>query len=152
MWFVPNNTQCIKANIVAVLQFKAAPVYQWFLNDDNYNPSVNLTMGNHYQVCYYIAEQNMAFNLYQVYIISTPETIDPSTSDAFMSDGVSRTWGSSGGDQGYSDFIKFSLDCDHTSTTDYEMSRDTRPSFGQHFMKNFTYPGDYYFCWMPTYV
>lgn len=48
LWFVPNNTDCVRSNIVALLQFKAAPVYQWFMNDENYNPSINLTMGNHY--------------------------------------------------------------------------------------------------------
>jgi hypothetical protein len=72
-------------------------------------------------VCYYIASFKQAFNLYQVYLIASPTTIDPSTSDAFMTDGVSRTWASSGGDQGYMDTIKFSLDCDHTLFTDYEM-------------------------------
>lgn len=41
---------------------------------------------------------DIAFNLYQIYIIETPVTIDPSTSDAFMSDGVTRAWGSAGGD------------------------------------------------------
>lgn len=152
VWFIPNNTACVRENIIGSLQFKAAPVYQWYLNNDNFNPSINLTMGNHYQVCYYIADLDKAFSLYQIYLISSPTTIDPSTGDAFMSDGVSRIWGSAGGDQGYYDTIKFSLDCYHTLTTDYEMYRDTKPSFGTHFMKNFTYPGDYYFCWMPTFV
>lgn len=69
-----------------------------------------------------------------------------------MSDGVSRTWGTAGGDQGFSDLIKFSLDCDHTIFSDYEMKRDTKPSYGQHFMKSWAWPGHYYFCWMPTYV
>jgi hypothetical protein len=85
-------------------------------------------------------------------LIASPKTIDPSTSDAFMTDGVSRTWGSAGGDQGYMDTIKFSLDCDYTLYDQYEMQRDSKPSYGQHFMKNFSAPGDYYFCWMPTYV
>lgn len=142
----------MQENIVASLQFKADPVWQWFLNNPNANPSVNLTMGKHYQVCYYIAEMNVAFNLYQLYLIAPPSTIDPSTGDAFMSDGVSRTWGTAGGDQGFSDFIKFSLDCDHTLFSDYEMRRDTKPSYGQHFMKSWAWPGNYYFCWMPTYV
>lgn len=48
IWYVPNNTKCVQDNIVAMLQFKANPVYQWFLKDNNYNPSINLTMGNHY--------------------------------------------------------------------------------------------------------
>ena len=50
------------------------------------------------------------------------------------------------------DTIKFSLDCDHTTTYDFEMQRDNTPSYGQRYMTNFTYPGDYYFCWMSTYV
>ncbi len=47
-----------------------------------------------------------------------------------MTDGVSRTWGSAGGDQGYMDSIKFSLDCDHTLYDNYEMQRNALPSFG----------------------
>jgi hypothetical protein len=50
------------------------------------------------------------------------------------------------------DTIKFSLDCDHTTTTDYEMQRNTRPNYGTHYTKNFTSPGNYLFCWMPTFV
>lgn len=68
--------------------------------------------------------------MYQIYLISLPETIDPSNGDAFMTDGVSRSWGSKGGDQGYMDTIKFSLDCYHTLDDDYEMQRDEFPSFG----------------------
>jgi hypothetical protein len=94
----------------------------------------------------------VAFNLYQIYLIATPKTIDPSTGDAFMSDGVIITWGSAGGDQSYYDVMKFSLDCDHTLYTDYEIYRDTKPSFGSHFMKNFTFAGNYFFCWMPTFI
>jgi hypothetical protein len=48
VWYVPNNTKCERENMVAYLEFKAVPVYQWFLKNDNYNPSINLTMGNHY--------------------------------------------------------------------------------------------------------
>jgi hypothetical protein len=66
--------------------------------DSNYNPNQNLTMGKHYQVCYFINSLNVAFNLYQIYLIAPPMTIDPSTSNAFITDGVSRTWGSAGGD------------------------------------------------------
>jgi hypothetical protein len=72
--------------------------------------------------------------------------------DAFMTDGVFRTFGSSGGDQGYMDTIKFSLKCDFTDNYDYEMQRNTIPSYGNHYMKTFASSGDYYFCWMPTSV
>lgn len=72
-------------------------------------------MGMHYQVCYYVSSMMQAFNLYQIYIISTPLTIDPSTSDAFQTQGVTRFWVSDGGDQAVMDTIKFSLDCDHTT-------------------------------------
>lgn len=130
----------------------AAPVYQWYLNDPNYDPSQNLTMGKHYQVCYYIASMDTAFRLYQLYVISLPLTIDPSLGNAFQTTGVSVTWGTIGGDQSYSDFIKFSLKCDGTLSTDYYMFRDTSPGYSTHFMTNFTYAGDYYFCWMPTFV
>ena len=65
---------------------------------------------------------------------------------------MTRLWGSIGGDQSYSDFIKFSTNCDHTTYEDYEMFRNTLPSFGSHFMTNFKNAGDYYFCWMPTFV
>ena len=47
-----------------------------------------------------------------------------------MSSGVFRVWGSTGGDQGYMDLIKFSLDCDHTINNDYNMLRDSSPSYG----------------------
>jgi hypothetical protein len=45
---VPNNTNCVRENIIGLIEFKADPVYQWFVVDENYNPSINLTMGNHY--------------------------------------------------------------------------------------------------------
>lgn len=69
-----------------------------------------------------------------------------------MTLGVFRAWGSSGGDQSYADLIKFSLDCDHTLNNDYYMLRDSSPSYGTHYMSNFAASGDYYFCFMHTFV
>lgn len=69
-----------------------------------------------------------------------------------MSDGVIRTFYSSGGDQSYGDVLKFSLNCSTPLTVDYEMKRDTKPSYGTQTIKSFSYSGDFNLCWAHTYV
>lgn len=69
-----------------------------------------------------------------------------------MSDGVQRTWNTFGGDEGVGDVIKFSLDCAFPQSSDYEMMRNEKPSYGTHQIKKFSSSGDYFFCWQPTFV
>ncbi|CDW88139.1 neurohypophysial n-terminal domain containing protein [Stylonychia lemnae] len=151
VWFIPNNTQCIPQNIQAFMNYSTGFVNDWLIVDSNFSP-VNLLEGVHYQICYYIAAQRVAFNVYQTYVVSKPKTVDPSNGDAFMSDGVTRTWNSLEGDQGYGDVIKFSLDCSAPSFDDYEMVRSNKPTYGQHAIKSFSQAGDFFFCWQPSFL
>lgn len=36
--------------------------------------------------------------MYQTYIINKPKTVDPSNGDAYIADGVTRTWNTYDGD------------------------------------------------------
>jgi hypothetical protein len=92
-----HNTKCDFTSALAHMTYQANFINDWVVTDATKSP-LNLKEGNHYQVCYYIAAQKVAFNVYQVYLVKQPETVDPSNSNAFMSDGVTRTWNTYGGD------------------------------------------------------
>ncbi len=62
IFYVPQNTPCTNREaVLAKMNFTAAK-NKWEVKDDSYNP-MYLKEGVHYQQCYYIAKDEVVFNL-----------------------------------------------------------------------------------------
>lgn len=128
IWYIENNTDCSsikdRSQIMAYMTYKAGFINNFVIADSAKSP-IDLLASTHYEVCYYISSSaiNASFNLYQVYLMGLPLTVDPSSRTAFITPGIFRTWMTSGGDQGYGDYIQFSDDCKYPESDDFMMMR-----------------------------
>jgi len=75
IWFLPNNTACSDHETERLAYLRYSSVHDDWLVDDMEDSPTWLPEAKHYQVCYYVADLDLYYNLYQVYVAGVVRTI-----------------------------------------------------------------------------
>lgn len=75
MWFLPNNTDCSMYETERLAYLRYSDIHAEWMVDEMEDSPTWLPEAKHYQVCYYIAELDVYYNLFQVYVAGIVRTI-----------------------------------------------------------------------------